>query len=149
MKKILIALLISILLLAAGWKISNSSQFQFFGTLVDNVSKPDSVIALTFDDGPTPGYTEEVLHVLDSMDVKATFFVIGRSVEKNMHEARLIVKDGNELGNHSWSHNRMVFKSMEFIRREIEKTDQVIRKAGYNGEICFRPPYGKKLFILP
>ncbi len=136
-------------IVAGGWKISKSRDFQFFGTIISHVSTPDSVVALTFDDGPEPVYTEEILKILNEKGIRATFFVIGKEAEKNMNEARLIVKEGNELGNHSWSHKRMVLKSMGFIGREIEQTDQVIREAGYKGEICFRPPYGKKLLLLP
>ena len=149
MKRVFIYLFILMLLVIGGWHISNSRQFQFFGRLVYHISTPDSVVALTFDDGPTPIYTEEVLNILKSENVKATFFVIGSVVEKHMYEAALIVKNGNELGNHSWSHERMVLKSAIFISKEIEDTDHIIRKVGYKGEIYFRPPYGKKLLILP
>lgn len=106
-------------------------------------------MALTFDDGPEPVYTEEILNILNQERIKATFFVIGKEVAKHMKEARLIVRNGNELANHSWSHKRMVLRSPGFISTEIEQTDQAIRKAGYQGEIYFRPPYGKKLFLLP
>ncbi len=149
MKRVFINLFILMLLVIGGWQISNSRQFQFFGRLVYHISTPDSVVALTFDDGPTPVYTEEVLNILKSENVKATFFVIGSVVEKHMYEAALIVKNGNELGNHSWSHERMVLKSAIFISKEIEDTDHIIRKVGYKGEIYFRPPYGKKLLMLP
>lgn len=56
---------------------------------------------------------------------------------------------GHELGNHTYSHERMIFKSPEFIRREVEDTDQLIRLAGYEGPVAFRPPYSKKLLLLP
>ena len=57
--------------------------------------------------------------------------------------------DNHEIGNHSYSHKRMIFKTYGFITEEIEKTDSLIRAAGYDGEITFRPPYAKKLFLLP
>ena len=149
MKRFFLSLIIFMGIVIVGWQISKSRDFQFFGTIISHVSTPDSVVALTFDDGPEPVYTEKILKVLDEKGIRATFFVIGNEIEKNMKEARLIVKDGNELGNHSWSHQRMVFKSPGFIRKELEQTDQIIRDAGYKGEIYFRPPYGKKLFLLP
>ena len=149
MKRLVLSLIILAGIVAGGWQISKSRDFQFFGTIISHVSTPDSVVALTFDDGPEPVYTQEILKILNEKGIRATFFVIGIEVEKNMNEARLIVNDGNELGNHSWSHKRMVFKSMGFIRRELKQTDRVIRVAGYKGEIYFRPPYGKKLLLLP
>ena len=60
-----------------------------------------------------------------------------------------IVAAGHEIGNHSFSHRRMVLVSPGFVKSEIEKTDDLIKKAGYAKEITFRPPYSKKLFVLP
>ncbi|HTU61860.1 MAG TPA: polysaccharide deacetylase family protein, partial [Polyangiales bacterium] len=62
---------------------------------------------------------------------------------------RELVAAGHELGNHSYSHARMVLKSQHFIAQEIERTDRAIRAAGQTGTIHFRPPYGKKLLGLP
>ena len=106
------------------------------------------VVALTFDDGPGP-FTCEVLATLAAKDVKATFFLIGADVAAHPDEARRIVAAGHQVGNHSWSHPRLVFKSRAFIASEIERTDRAIRDAGYRGAIAFRAPYGKKLIGLP
>ncbi len=65
-----------------------------------------------------------------------------------MEAGRQLVAAGHELGNHSYSHERMVFVSPWFVREEVERTDRLIREAGYGGEIYFRPPYGKKLLAL-
>jgi len=81
--------------------------------------------------------------------VKATFFLIGADIEKNKGETEKIIAEGHEIGNHSFSHNRMVLVSHAFVKNEIEKTDELIRNSGYQEEILFRPPYGKKLFTLP
>jgi len=149
MKKILIFVLIVILAIFSLWQISKSLTFQFTGEIISSVQTSDSLIALTLDNGPLPKYTEEVLAILDHYKIPATFFVTGRETEKNIEQARKIVQAGHELGNHSYSHKSMVFKSMDFIRNEIERTDEAIRQAGYKGEIYFRPPFGQKLFILP
>jgi peptidoglycan-N-acetylglucosamine deacetylase len=133
----------------AMWQISRSRTFQFFGEIVARVDTSEPVIALTFDDGPTPRFTDEILAVLREKRVRATFFVTGREVEANMNEARRITGEGHELGNHSYSHRRMMFVSPSFIRNEIERTDELIRRAGYEGRIHFRPPYTKKLLFLP
>lgn len=131
------------------WKTSKSTSFQFFGEIIDRVETSEKVVALTFDDGPTPGRTQQILEILGENEVRATFFLNGKPMEENPGEARLIVEAGHEVGNHSYSHQRMVFKSRDFVAGELERTDKLIREAGYEGPIHFRPPYGKKLFVLP
>jgi len=59
-----------------------------------------------------------------------------------------LVEAGHQIGNHTYSHERMVLKSPSFIKAEIEKTDELIRKSGYKSEIDFRPPYGKKIVTV-
>ena len=59
------------------FQVSKSRSFQFFGQLVSRVNTSEKVVALTFDDGPTQGATDEILKVLEEKKVKATFFVIG------------------------------------------------------------------------
>jgi peptidoglycan/xylan/chitin deacetylase (PgdA/CDA1 family) len=86
---------------------------------------------------------------LSAEQVQATFFVIGAEFEQNMAEGRRLVAAGHEMGNHTYSHERMVLVTPSFVRQEIERSDQLIREAGYQCEILFRPPYGKKLFTLP
>ena len=131
------------------WQISRSRTFQFFGRLIPRVSTSQKVVALTFDDGPTLDATGQILSALDKQHVRATFFVTGAELEKNMAEGKKIVAAGHELGNHSYSHQRMILVTSSFVKGEIERTDKLIRDAGYQGEIYFRPPYGKKLFTLP
>jgi chitin deacetylase len=127
----------------------NARTYQLFGEIIPRVNTSRPVLALTFDDGPASPFTEELLTVLREKDVKATFFVTGQHLEKFPGLGEKIVSDGHELGNHSYSHKRMVFKSYAFIRSEIEKTDHLIRQTGYAGEVHFRSPYGKKLLLLP
>jgi chitin deacetylase len=135
--------------LLALWQASRSRTFQFFGQLTARVNASQKVVALTFDDGPTPEGTGQILSILDRGGVRATFFVTGAELEKNMAEGRKIVAAGHELGNHSYSHERMVLVTPSFVEQEVERTDKLIRDAGHQGEIYFRPPYGKKLFALP
>ena len=133
----------------AVWNVSSSRTFQFFGGLVHRVETSEKVVALTFDDGPDPAGTQQVLDTLAARDVKATFFVMGRDLAKHPELGRRIAEAGHELGNHTYSHERMVGVTPEFVAREVEDTDALIRQAGYRGDIHFRPPNGKKLFALP
>jgi chitin deacetylase len=131
------------------WRVSNSRTFQFFGEIVPRVETSKRVVALTFDDGPTPGFTDEILQILMDEDIKATFFMIGGELEQHLDEGKKIVAAGHEVGNHSYSHVRMVHCSPSFVKEEIERTDELIRAVGDEGPTQFRPPYVKKLFTLP
>jgi len=75
--------------------------------------------------------------------------VTGAELEQNLEQGKKLVAEGHELGNHSYSHVRMFFVTPSFVKQEVESTDKLIREAGYQGDIPFRPPYGKKLFALP
>ncbi|MEW6709364.1 MAG: polysaccharide deacetylase family protein [Candidatus Riflebacteria bacterium] len=144
-------LLFSGLLIIAilAWNISKARSFQLFGEIISRVDTEEKVAALTFDDGPSAECTEEVLKILEECQIKATFFLTGNEIEKNMQQARMIAQKGHEIGNHSFSHQRMILRSWEFISYEIERTDEAIKAAGFKGPIYFRPPFGKKLLMLP
>ncbi|MDX8030086.1 polysaccharide deacetylase family protein [Lentzea sp. BCCO 10_0856] len=131
------------------WNISSSRTFQFFGELVDRVETTDKVVALTFDDGPDPAGAQQVLDALDEEQIKATFFLMGRDLQSHPDLGRKIAEAGHEIGNHTYNHERMVGVLPSTVAREIEDTDAQIRRTGYQGDIHFRPPNGKKLFALP
>lgn len=139
----------AILICLGLWQLSNARSFQLFGDLVQRVKTNDKVVALTFDDGPSKRYTTEILALLQQQEVKATFFITGKEAEQNPDEVSLLYQAGHQLGNHSFSHPRMVLMSPAAVASEIERTDAAIRAVGYQDEILFRPPYGKKLFVLP
>jgi peptidoglycan-N-acetylglucosamine deacetylase len=143
-----IIMTILFLLLLGTYKLMNSRTFQLFGGLTSQVETDEKVVAITFDDGPTK-QVEDILPILDKYDAKATFFLIGSEIEKNPEPAQMIARAGHQIGNHTYSHNRMVLKSPAFIKEEIEKTNTLIVNAGFTGEIDFRPPNGKKLLALP
>ena len=134
MKKKLIFLgigfLLMALLFAGTFKVTKLRTFQLFGGLTYQVETENKVIALTFDDGPTKN-VDQIIPLLDKYKVKATFFLIGNDIEKHPEEAKKLVEAGHQIGNHTYSHKRMVLKSLSFIKEEIEKTDELIRKSGY------------------
>src|SRR5262245_29204499 len=148
-KAILITVVVVIAVAAAAYQISKSRTFQFFGEIIPRVNTRQKIVALTFDDGPLPDATKEVLSVLDEEGVKATFFVVGAELERNLEVGRKIVAAGHELGNHTYSHKRMDLKTPSFIESEIEGTERLIHHYGYQSTKHFKTRYGKKLILLP
>ena len=107
------------------------------------------VVALTYDDGPSSPYTNQLLDILDRYQVKATFFAVGRRIEKYPEIVPMIVARGHELANHSYSHTDMMFKPREFLLSEIEKTDKLLQELGVKQDsISFRPPFGRRGVVL-
>jgi peptidoglycan/xylan/chitin deacetylase (PgdA/CDA1 family) len=145
----MLSLVVGLLVPWSAWRLMNARTIQLFGGIVPRVEASEPIVALTFDDGPTARFTDEILAILREEGVKATFFAVGEALERNPAECQKIVAEGHDLGNHSYSHQRMVLKPYSFIQREIEQTDQLIRQCGYEGEIHFRSPNGKKLVLLP
>lgn len=147
--KLVMFLLLSTAVAAAAWNFSKATTVQAFGEIVPRVDTEDKIVALTFDDGPTKAALDEILPALQEKGVKATFFLIGSELERRPDLGRRLAADGHELGNHSYSHKRMVFKTPSFVAEELLRTDQLIRAAGHSGAIHFRPPYGTKFMVLP
>lgn len=129
-------------------QLSKSRTFQVFGELIHQVETNEKVVALTFDDGPTDN-VHDILALLEKYGAKATFFLIGEEIITHPDEAELIVNAGHQVGNHTLTHKRMIFKTPAFIKHEIEETNQLIRQIGYEDEIDYRPPNGKKLLLAP
>ncbi len=148
LKWILISLVALMLLGYGGLRLVSSRTFQFFGGLTHRVPMEEKRVALTFDDGPTER-VESLLELLEQLDVKATFFLVGSDIETSPQLAAAIVQAGHQVGSHSWSHRRMVLVTPGFVREELSKTDAAICAAGYTRDIAFRPPYGKKFLALP
>jgi len=137
-----------LLLLLGTYKLMNARTVQLFGNITNQVETTQKVVALTFDDGPSDN-VNTILPLLEKYQAKATFFLIGEEIETHPVEAEKIVEAGHQIGNHTYSHHRMVFKSLSYYKKEIEKTDLLIRKAGFKGQIDVRPPNGKKLVGFP
>ncbi len=99
-------------------------------------------LALTFDDGPNPVTTPEVLDVLERQDVPATFFVVGSRVAGQEKLLRRMFYDGNEIGNHSWSHPDLTTLTNDQILDQVNRTQAAVITAGLPAPVLFRPPYG-------
>lgn len=118
------------------------------GEVTCRVETSEKIVALSFDDGPTPEGVDAVLPELARRNIRATFFLIGDRMGKFPGQAERILAAGHELGNHSYSHVRMLGRSRAFYRDEIARTDRLLRAAGAEPNL-FRPPFGKRLIGLP
>ena len=98
-------------------------------------------IALTFDDGPAPQYTEAILAVLRRYHVKATFFMLGRWVQQYPDLAREVVADGHAVGDHTWSHADLTQLSESQAMQELTSTRDIIQQVTGVKTTLFRPPY--------
>ncbi|MFP7358845.1 polysaccharide deacetylase family protein [Kurthia gibsonii] len=103
---------------------------------------PKKAVALTFDDGPNTTSTKSILATLKREKVKATFFMVGTQARANPKMVKQIADEGHELGNHSLTHANLVLLSNANVKKEIETTNQAIKKATGKNPTVFRPPYG-------
>lgn len=111
--------------------------------VVWNVKTKQKVIALTFDDGPNPLYTPQILALLKQYQARATFFVTGVQVQKYPELAKRQVQEGHELGNHMYSHPKISRISTDQILQELAQTEQsIIAATGQQPPLLFRPPGG-------
>lgn len=101
-----------------------------------------SKVALTFDDGPSPIYTPQILDILKEKKVKATFFLVGKHVEKYPEVAKRIVDEGHEIGNHTYSHRDLVPATRATVVKEIKKAEKAIETVCGQKPVLFRPPRG-------
>jgi peptidoglycan-N-acetylglucosamine deacetylase len=116
-----------------------------FGPLVFAHFSADTearVLALSFDDGPYPPYTDALLDVLDAERVRATFFLTGASLAAHRELGRRMLRAGHVLANHSWDGSVLAFTAPVGIRARIERTDALLREIGWTGPIDFRAPRG-------
>lgn len=99
-------------------------------------------VALTFDDGPNPPYTSQVLAILQHYGLHATFFCVGSQVAAYPDLARQEIADGHTIGNHTWSHPFLTSLSDAQIKSQLTTTGDIIEEATGIRPIYFRPPYG-------
>lgn len=132
--------------LAAGYAVRGRSA-QIFGKSIWHGPRRKKQIALTFDDGPSEE-TPRILELLDTSCVRATFFQCGQNVDRLPDIARQVRDLGHEIGNHTYSHPRLIFCSRSRIREEIDATQKAILRATGVEPRLFRAPYGIRWFGL-
>ncbi len=105
-------------------------------------------VALTFDDGPASPFTDQILDILRDRQVPATFFVCGINVERFPQIVCRIHAEGHTLGNHTYSHPFLYFRSRTKMADEIDRTQEAIQKITGHRPTLFRAPYGGRWFGL-
>lgn len=108
----------------------------------ESVSEGDVEIALTFDDGPHPVWTEKLLDGLRERGICATFFVIGKSAEECPELIQRMLTEGNQVGNHTYSHVQLTACSEEEALEEIQKTQDILLQTAAFLPKYIRPPFG-------
>ena len=107
-----------------------------FPGVIWSIDDPEGIY-LTFDDGPTPGVTEWILHTLDRYDAKATFFVLGKNVELYPDLYQMILDRGHKIGNHTYSHQKGWRMSLERYIEDVDLAGDMVHTE------LFRPPYAQ------
>lgn len=153
MKKVLqcISLFLILLLLLGGAALLYSRPWQnaLFVRPLHAIPGDEKVVALTFDDGPGKERTPGLLGLLNHHGIQATFFMLGKNIEQHPEIARAVYEEGHLIGNHSYDHPRLMFRSPSFVRDQILKTDGLIKSLGQREVRFFRPPYTSKFVVLP
>jgi len=105
-----------------------------------HINAINKLVALTFDDGPSPVWTPKILDELKKAHIKATFFMLGEHVAKYPDIARRVVAEGHEVGNHTYDHHILFYYTLDNLLKEINETQKVIKdKTGVKTKY-FRPP---------
>ncbi|MFE2581316.1 bifunctional polysaccharide deacetylase/glycosyltransferase family 2 protein [Streptomyces sp. NPDC059378] len=116
----------------------------FRGGQATSVSVPDKTIALTFDDGPNPTWTPQVLKILQENDVPGTFFLVGSMVSRYPGIVKTMVDQGNEVGIHTFTHVDLSYQSGTRVDREMEQTQLALAGAAGITTTLFRAPYSSE-----
>ncbi len=115
--------------------------FPTYYVIEDAGRTSDKLMALTFDDGPDPKYTPQILDVLSKYHVPATFFVIGVNAENNIDLIKREYREGHEIGNHTYSHPNIATVSANRTDLELSATQRILENALGHSTTLFRPPY--------
>lgn len=121
-------------------KFEESEMSAGTGTL--KASGESKRIALTFDDGPHPACTPQLLDGLKARGVKASFFITGQNAEKYPELVERMQREGHLIGNHTYSHIQLTKQNREQFREELVKTNGIIREITGEDPVFVRPPYG-------
>ncbi|MDD5653687.1 MAG: polysaccharide deacetylase family protein, partial [Candidatus Omnitrophica bacterium] len=104
------------------------------------VPESKKLVAITFDDGPSPVWTPQILDALKKANIKATFFMIGEHVLKYPEIARRVAAEGHEIGNHTFDHHVLIYYKMDELEKEVNEGEAVIKQVTGVTTNYFRPP---------
>lgn len=110
-------------------------------SIIHKVPTQEKVVAFTFDDGPHPLYTKQVLDIFHEVHGKATFFMIGQEIDAFEGIAAEVHAAGHEISNHTYSHPDLTKLKLEDAREELQQADERIRRLTGKPVMNFRPPY--------
>lgn len=142
-----LAVILSVISIAAGGFLVLQAVLpdnSFYGRVISSIATEEKVIALTFDDGPYPPYTEQLLKLLEKEQVKATFFVVGEKAEKH---PEIIGKEkslGHELALHSYVHRDQLKLNAFEVQENLVRGKEVLQRLTGVEPLYFRPPHGFK-----
>lgn len=139
-----IAVAILTLLVLAGYELFEQPTNSWFGAAITQGPPNEKLVALTYDDGPNPPYTSQILNVLRNEHVHATFFVVGRAVAAYPSIVQREAREGHAIGNHTWDHRHLIVMSQRKIARSLELTDAAIYSAVQEHTNLMRPPFGAR-----
>jgi peptidoglycan-N-acetylglucosamine deacetylase len=129
-------------LAVGGWMYASAwPTSRLFGRTLTAPKKPDE-FALTFDDGPNPSYTPQLLDLLARYNIRATFFLIGQYAANHRALARRIHEAGHLIGNHTWTHPNLSRTSAAQTREELRRTSAELEDITGVAVRYFRPPFG-------
>ncbi len=109
---------------------------------VTRIPTAQPLVAMTFDDGPHPNLTPQLLDMLAARGIRATFYVIGRNAARYPQILQRMVAEGHEIGNHTWSHPSLFGHSDASVLNQIDRTNQAVYAAVGRPPVTMRPPYG-------
>jgi len=112
--------------------------------LIKRVDSINNQVAITFDDGPIPDMTAQYLAVLDKLNARATFFMIGQNMEQYPELVHKVVQYGNEIGSHSWQHSRLDQLTPDAIAADFLLAENLMQTDLGQKASLFRPPYGRR-----
>lgn len=115
---------------------------QWYGNTFIGLPRGSKKLALTFDDGPNDPHTPRLLEVLAKHGVRATFFMLGKFVQQRPDIAREVANAGHVIGNHTFSHPNLIFKSHSQAAVELRNCERILADTVGDHSRLFRPPFG-------